>query len=107
MVQRARELTVQAGNDTNDPSARADIAAEIDQLTEAIKQTGNTQYAGQYIFGGTANATPPYQRRGRRHIRRQLWTRSPARSAPARRYRSARTSRNCSEVGREPGTASF
>jgi flagellar hook-associated protein 3 FlgL len=61
MIQRARELLVQAGNDTNDPTARANIADEIDQLTDAIKQDANTTYAGQYIFAGTANATAPYQ----------------------------------------------
>ena len=52
---------MQGGNDTNDPSARSDIAAEIDQLTEAVKQEANTKYGDQYIFGGTANATAPYQ----------------------------------------------
>jgi flagellar hook-associated protein 3 FlgL len=61
IVQRARELLVQAGNDTNDTSTRTDIAAEIDQLTEAIKQEANTKYGDQFIFGGTANATAPYQ----------------------------------------------
>lgn len=61
IAQRARELVVQAGNDSNDPLARADIADEIDQLTEAIKQAANTKYGDQYIFGGTANSTAPYQ----------------------------------------------
>jgi flagellar hook-associated protein 3 FlgL len=61
MVQRARELLVQGGNDSNDPTARANIANEIDQLAEAVKQTANAKYGDQYIFGGTANSTPPYQ----------------------------------------------
>jgi flagellar hook-associated protein 3 FlgL len=56
-----RELLVQAGSDSNDASARSDIANEIDQLTEAIKQEANTKYGNQYIFAGTANATAPYQ----------------------------------------------
>ncbi|HUO72903.1 MAG TPA: flagellar hook-associated protein FlgL [Solirubrobacteraceae bacterium] len=61
MVQRVRELLVKAGNDSNDPTSRADIAAEIDQLTDAIKQEADTKYGDQYIFAGTANATAPYQ----------------------------------------------
>jgi flagellar hook-associated protein 3 FlgL len=61
LVQRARELLVQAGNDPGGQTARSDEAAEIDQLVDAIKQEGNTTYAGQFIFGGTATTTPPYQ----------------------------------------------
>jgi flagellar hook-associated protein 3 FlgL len=61
LAQRVRELVVEAGNDTSGSSARADAAAEIDQLTDAIKQEANTQYAGQYIFSGTATTTAPYQ----------------------------------------------
>jgi flagellar hook-associated protein 3 FlgL len=64
MVQRARELLVQAGNDTNGPDERASIAAEIDQLTEALKQEANTKYGDQFIFGGTQNTAAPYQAGG-------------------------------------------
>jgi flagellar hook-associated protein 3 FlgL len=60
MVQRVRELTVEAGNGTLSSSDLNDIAGEVDQLTEAIKQEANTQYAGQYIFSGTATTTAPY-----------------------------------------------
>jgi flagellar hook-associated protein 3 FlgL len=61
MVQRVRELLVEAGNDSFGQQARADAAAEIDQLTGAIKQEANTTVAGQYIFSGTLTSTPPYQ----------------------------------------------
>jgi flagellar hook-associated protein 3 FlgL len=61
MVQRARELVVEAGNDSYGQQARTDAAAEIDQLTEAIKQEANTTYAGEYVFSGTLTGTPPYQ----------------------------------------------
>jgi flagellar hook-associated protein 3 FlgL len=61
LVQRARELLVQAGNDPSGQTARNDDAAEIDQLVDAIKQEGNATYAGQYIFAGTATTTAPYQ----------------------------------------------
>jgi flagellar hook-associated protein 3 FlgL len=60
LVLRVRELVVQGANDTLGPSARASIAAEIDQLTESIKSAGNTQYAGRYIFSGSQTTTAPY-----------------------------------------------
>ena len=41
MVQRARELTVQAANDTNEGSDRAKIAGEIGQLFEEIDSMAN------------------------------------------------------------------
>lgn len=60
VLQRARELLVQGGNDTTDQTARNAIADEVDQLTESVKQEANVQYAGKYVFSGTATDTPPY-----------------------------------------------
>jgi len=60
LVQRARDLVVQGANSTNGASGNQAIAAEIDQLIESIKEAGNTQYAGQYIFAGTKTSTQPY-----------------------------------------------
>jgi flagellar hook-associated protein 3 FlgL len=60
VLQRVRELIVQAGNGTYGPEDLRGIGTEVTQLTEAIKQAANTQYAGQYMFSGTATATPPY-----------------------------------------------
>jgi flagellar hook-associated protein 3 FlgL len=61
MVQRARELTVQAANGTNSTAQTQASAAEVNQLITAIKQAANTQYNGQYIFSGTSVQTAPYQ----------------------------------------------
>jgi len=61
VVQRVRELVVQAANGTNNQSDLSTIALEVEQLTESIKQDADTQYAGQYIFSGTLTTTPPYQ----------------------------------------------
>lgn len=61
VLQRVRELLVQASNGTNGKSDLAAIGNEVTQLTEAIKQDANTQYAGQYVFAGTATTTAPYQ----------------------------------------------
>lgn len=60
MVQRVRELAVQGGNGSLSSSDLNDIATEVDQLTAAVKDAANAQYAGQYIFAGTATGTAPY-----------------------------------------------
>ena len=61
LTQRVRELVVEAANGTNNQGDLNTIATEIEQLTESIKQDANTQYAGQYVFSGTATATAPYE----------------------------------------------
>jgi len=61
VLQRVRELVVQASNGTNNQGNLNSIAAEVEQLTEAVKQDANTQYAGQYVFSGTSTTTAPYQ----------------------------------------------
>jgi flagellar hook-associated protein 3 FlgL len=60
LLHRANELTVQAANGTNDADARKNTAAEIDQIIAAVKQAGNTNYAGVYLFSGTEMTTAPY-----------------------------------------------
>lgn len=49
---RAKELTIQAGSETNSIDERKAIALEIDQLKEQLVKIGNTTYAGSYIFSG-------------------------------------------------------
>ena len=58
--QRARELLIQGASDSSSPSARAAIAAEIDQLIEAVKSEASANYGGRYVFSGTATTTRPY-----------------------------------------------
>ncbi len=57
---RARELLVQGASDSMSSQGREAIAAEIDQLTEAVKQEANATYGGRYVFGGTVTSAPPY-----------------------------------------------
>ena len=59
-VQRIRELLVRTSTDSAGPRAREAAAAEIDQLIETVKQEANVQYAGRYIFSGTATDRVPY-----------------------------------------------
>jgi flagellar hook-associated protein 3 FlgL len=60
VVQRVRELTLQAANGTTTPAGRQSIKLEIDQLTEQAKTTLNSAYDGRHLFSGTATDTPPY-----------------------------------------------
>jgi flagellar hook-associated protein 3 FlgL len=60
VVQRARELLVDGGNDSNGQVAREAIATEIDALTESLKQEANATYGGRFVFAGTATETRPY-----------------------------------------------
>lgn len=60
VLERVRELLVEASNGTVSEAELQSIGAEVTQLTEAVKQDANAQYAGQYVFSGTATSTPPY-----------------------------------------------
>jgi flagellar hook-associated protein 3 FlgL len=61
VTQRVRELLVQGANGTYNKSDLETMALDVEQLTETIKQDANAQYAGQYIFSGTATTTAPYE----------------------------------------------
>jgi flagellar hook-associated protein 3 FlgL len=60
VLQRARELTVQAGNDTLSATNRAAIADEIDQLAESVRDQANTALDGRQLFSGAQTTTRPY-----------------------------------------------
>jgi flagellar hook-associated protein 3 FlgL len=60
LMQRIRELNVQAANDTNDKSSREMIAMEIDQLTREFVNIANTKYNDKYIFNGEKTDVKPY-----------------------------------------------
>ncbi|MDX3901069.1 MAG: flagellin FliC, partial [Sphingobium sp.] len=54
MIQRMRELTVQGLNGTNDAASKANIQAEMDQLSVQISDTlSKTQFNGKKLFYGT------------------------------------------------------
>ena len=60
-VLRVRDLVVQGANDTLGPQGRQAIANEVTQLIDSIKSSANAQYAGRYVFAGSATLTQPYQ----------------------------------------------
>ncbi|MED5051725.1 flagellar hook-associated protein FlgL [Anoxybacillus rupiensis] len=67
VLQRIRELVVQASNDTYETTQRESIAQEVQQLTDHLVSIANTKVGDKYIFNGTdtlqqpvdLNRTPP------------------------------------------------
>jgi flagellar hook-associated protein 3 FlgL len=60
VVQRVRELTVQAGAGSLGNDQMAAIATEINQLLHSAVQIGNTNFGGQFLFAGTKTTTAPF-----------------------------------------------
>jgi len=56
----ARDLLVQASTDSADPTSRKSIAAEMEQLIEAIKQGASKSYRGSYVLSGAETTSRPY-----------------------------------------------
>jgi flagellar hook-associated protein 3 FlgL len=59
-LQRARELVVQAANDTLSADDRQAIWQELTALQEQIATTGNYAHAGRYLFAGSLTQTEPF-----------------------------------------------
>lgn len=58
ILQRMRELAVQASNDTNTSNDRAEIQKEIDQLTQEIDRIGNTtEFNTKKLLNGGASVS--------------------------------------------------
>lgn len=55
VLQSARSLAIQGASDTNTPTQLQEIAIQVGQLLQEAIGLGNTQYAGNYVFAGTAN----------------------------------------------------
>ena len=56
ILQRMRELSVQAANGTNDANDRANLQLEMDQLTTEIDRiSSTTSWAGQALMDGTGS----------------------------------------------------
>lgn len=65
VLQRVRELAVQAGNGALDPQDRKSIAAELAEREDELLGLMNTRNArGEYIFSGFQGKTEPFVRQG-------------------------------------------
>ncbi|MFI2857108.1 flagellar hook-associated protein FlgL [Paenibacillus sp. JSM ZJ436] len=60
VMQRVRELTVQASNGTNPQSALDSIKAEIGELKNQLVDIANSKFNGKYIFNGEQYDVKPY-----------------------------------------------
>ncbi len=60
VMQRVRELTVQAGSGTLNATDLTAIGNELNQLVGQAVQIGNTKVGNQYIFAGTKTTTVPF-----------------------------------------------
>lgn len=61
ILQRMRELAVQASNDTNADNDRAEIQKEIDQLTTEINRIGNTtEFNTKKLINGDVSVTDKF-----------------------------------------------
>lgn len=63
-IHRVHELTVDAANDTKTPADRQAIAAELKQVHAHIRDLGNTEVSGTYIFSGTNTHSPLFKSDG-------------------------------------------
>lgn len=59
VLQRIRELTVQASNDSYDATARGSITDEIQRLQEHLIALANAKVGDNYIFNGTDSDKKP------------------------------------------------
>lgn len=63
IIQRVRELTVQAGNGSLSANDRQSISAELKERLGQLANLANTQDAsGEYIFSGFQGSTPAFAR---------------------------------------------
>lgn len=68
-LDRARELTIQAGNDTLSPSDRQSIADELRQIREAVIAIANRDDGtGHQLFAGSRDAVTPFTQDANGHV---------------------------------------
>jgi flagellar hook-associated protein 3 FlgL len=60
IIQRMKEITVQASNTTNPQSALDSFKTEVEQLKEQLIDIGNSKFNGKYIFNGQNYDKKPY-----------------------------------------------
>lgn len=60
IMQRVRELAMQASNATVSETDRQSIGAEIDQLLGQLVGIGNSRRGDRYLFGGTDDGSAPF-----------------------------------------------
>ncbi|MCH4887436.1 flagellar hook-associated protein 3 [Acidaminobacter sp. JC074] len=60
LLEKTRELTVQAANETLSDEDRLAILSEIGEIQEQLLEVGNATYAGESLFGGYNIGSQPF-----------------------------------------------
>lgn len=60
LLQRARELALQAANASQSPSDRTTLAIELDSVRESLLELANTKYGESYVFAGESSDRPAF-----------------------------------------------
>ncbi|MBD3322066.1 MAG: flagellar hook-associated protein 3 [Chitinivibrionales bacterium] len=60
LMQRLRELAIQASSDTQSSTERGYILKEVEQLLRQLVSLGNSKFKGDYVFGGTQTKIAPF-----------------------------------------------
>lgn len=64
LLARAKELGIQEGSASGNPTSRAAAKAEVDRIIDQVVQLGNTQVGTEYIFAGDQVTTAPFSSAG-------------------------------------------
>ncbi len=64
ILARARELATSQGGGSGSAITREATAAEVAQLRQQVIALGNLSIGGEFIFGGSATASPPFDADG-------------------------------------------
>lgn len=65
IIVRAKELALQAANDTNSGLPREMIASEVEQIYNSIVELSNRRFGDRYIFGGHKTTEAPFTKDGK------------------------------------------
>ncbi|MEM9860631.1 MAG: flagellar hook-associated protein FlgL [Myxococcota bacterium] len=63
-LRRAKELSVQANNDTLSANVRDAVAVEVREISEAIRSLANARDGESYVFSGFASDAPAFDAAG-------------------------------------------
>ncbi|MFW6093477.1 MAG: flagellar hook-associated protein FlgL [Pseudomonadota bacterium] len=115
LLQRVRELAVQAGNPVTSAEDRGFIATEVESRLDELMDVMNTRLAsGDYLFGGTAGGQPPFVRdaggavryqgdEGQRAVQIDGSTRLPVNDSGQRVFMDVASNRTVATARAHPG----
>lgn len=65
VIVRAKELALQAANDTNQGIPREMIASEVEQIYNSVVEMSNRRFGDRYIFAGHKTTEAPFTKDGK------------------------------------------